>query len=276
VGARGVILRRVMAGEEGTRELLRAWSEAPDSAAIFTDIDGTLAPIVPTPDMAEVPKELRDLLRRLSEKYLLVAGISGRKTEDALDLVGLADVVYFGNHGFEILRDGEVEVVPEALPYLEKVQELEKKAHEELDPLGAFVEDKGITASVHYRNVPPEVGERCVEFVRREGERLGLRITVGRGVVEARPPIRADKGTAVRTLLEEYGPEKAMFIGDDTTDLDAFRELEKLREEGSLKEIQRVGVTSEEGPPEITSEADIVVDGVDGVGKVLRALLDED
>ena len=269
------ILRRVM-GEDGTRELMRAWSEAPDSVAIFTDIDGTLAPIVPTPDMAEVPKELKELLRRLSEKYLLVAGISGRKTEDALDLVGLADVVYFGNHGFEILRDGEVEVVPEALPYLGKVQELEKRAHEELDPLGAFVEDKGITASVHYRNVPPEVGERCVEFVRREGERLGLRITVGRGVVEARPPIRADKGTAVRTLVEEYGPEKAMFIGDDTTDLDAFRELEKLREEGTLKEIQRVGVTSEEGPPEITSEADIVVDGVDGVGEVLRALLDED
>jgi len=265
-----------MASKGGTRELLRAWREAPDSAAIFTDIDGTLAPIVPTPDMSEVPKELKELLRRLSEKYLLVAGISGRKTEDALELVGLADVVYFGNHGFEILRDGEVEVVPEALPYLEKVQELEKRAHEELDPLGAFVEDKGITASVHYRNVPQEVGERCVEFVRREGERLGLRITVGRGVVEARPPIRADKGTAVRTLVEEYGPEKAMFVGDDTTDLDAFRELEKLREEGALREILRVGVASDEGPPEIETEADIVVDGVDGVGEVLRALLRED
>jgi trehalose 6-phosphate phosphatase len=264
-----------MASEERTRELLRAWSQAPDSTAIFTDIDGTLAPIVPTPDMAEVPGEIKDLLRRLSEKYLVVAGISGRKTQDALDLVGLADVVYFGNHGFEILRDGEVEVVPEALPYLERVQELEKRAHEELDPLGAFVEDKGITASVHYRNVPPEVGERCVEFVRREGERLGLRITVGRGVVEARPPIRADKGTAVRTLVEEYRPKKAMFFGDDTTDLDAFRELEKLREEGVLVEFLRVGVTSEEGPPEITSEADIVVDGVDGVGEIFRELLGE-
>jgi trehalose 6-phosphate phosphatase len=269
------ILRRVMVGNEETWKVLRAWSEAPDSAAIFTDIDGTLAPIVPTPDMSEVPEELKELLRHLSEKYLLVAGISGRKTEDALDLVGLADVVYSGNHGFEILRDGEVEVVPQALPYLEKVQELEKRAHEELDPLGAFVEDKGITASVHYRNVSRKVGERCVEFVRREGERLGLRITVGRGVVEARPPIRADKGTAVRTLVEEYGPEKAMFIGDDTTDLDAFGELEKLREEGTLREILRVGVTSEEGPPEITSEADILVDGVDGVGEVLRALLGE-
>jgi trehalose 6-phosphate phosphatase len=264
-----------MVGDDKTRELLRAWSEAPDSVAILTDIDGTLAPIVPTPDMSEVPAEIREHLRRLSEKYLLVAGISGRKTEDALDLVGLEEMVYFGNHGFEILREGEVEVVPAALPYLEKVEELERRAQEELGALGAFVEEKGITASVHYRNAPPEVGEQSVKFVKREGERLGLRITVGRGVVEARPPIRADKGTAVRTLIEEYGPERALFSGDDTTDLDAFRELKKLREEGKLKEILRVGVASEEGPPEITSEADIVVDGVEGVGELLRELLGE-
>jgi trehalose 6-phosphate phosphatase len=262
-----------MRDEAEIRERLQAWREAPGSVAIFTDIDGTLAPIVPTPDMSEVSAELKELLERLSEKYLLVAGISGRKTEDALDLVGLADVVYFGNHGFEILRDGEVKVTPEALPYLEKVQELENNARQELAPLGAFVEEKGITASIHYRNAPPEVGERSVDFVKREGERLGLRITVGRGVVEARPPIRADKGTAVRALVEEYRPERAMFLGDDTTDLDAFRELVELREEGALREILRVGVASEEGPPEITSEADIVVDGVDGVDVVLRALL---
>jgi trehalose 6-phosphate phosphatase len=264
-----------MVGDDKTRELLRAWSEAPNTVAILTDIDGTLAPIVPTPDMSEVPAEIKEHLRRLSERYLLVAGVSGRKTEDALDLVGLADVVYFGNHGFELLREGEVEVVPEALPYLEKVEELERRAQEELGPLGAFVEEKGITASVHYRNAPPEVGERSVEFVKREGERLGLRITVGRGVVEARPPIRADKGTAVRALVEEYGPERAMFIGDDTTDLDAFQELEKLRDEGRLEEILRVGVASDEGPPEITLEADLVVDGVEGVGEIFRELLKE-
>jgi trehalose 6-phosphate phosphatase len=257
-------------------ERLRTWGEEPGSVAVLTDIDGTLAPIVPTPDMSEISEELKDMLRRLSGRYLLVAAISGRKTQDAFGLIGLDDVVYFGNHGFEILRDGEVEVIPEALPYLGSVQELERLAREELAPEGAFVEEKGITASVHYRNAPREVGERSVEFVESEGERLGLRITVGRGVVEARPPIRADKGTAVRTLLEEYRPEKAMFMGDDTTDLDAFRELERLREEGRVREILRVGVASAEGPQEIETEADIVVDGVDGVGRVLKALLGED
>ena len=274
-GGRG-ILRGGMTKRDEIWRRVEAWRRDPGSSAILTDIDGTLAPIVPTPDMSEVSEELRESLRRSSEDYLLLAGISGRGTEDALALVGLADIVYFGNHGFEILRNGEVEVVPEAVPYREKVEELERRAREELEPLGAFVEDKGITASIHYRNTPPEVGEKCVEFVKAEGERLGLRITVGRGVIEARPPIRADKGTAVRALVDEYEPKRAMFIGDDTTDLDAFRELAELRKEGRLEEILRVGVSSEEGPQEIVSEADLVVEGVEGVGELLRALLKEE
>ena len=256
-------------------EQLKIWSREPDTVAVLTDIDGVLAPIVPTPDMSEVPEELRELLRRLNGKYRVVAGVSGRAAEDALRLVGLEEIVYYGNHGFEILRDGALEIVPEAEPYKEKVEELESRAREELGPLGAFVEEKGITASIHYRNVSPEIGERCKEFVEREGERLGLRITVGRGVVEARPPIRADKGTATRKVVEEYKPQKALFMGDDTTDLDAFQELEKLREEGVLTETLRIGVKSEEGPPEIVSEADLVVEGTEGVEEVLRALVGE-
>ena len=242
----------------------------------MTDIDGVLAPIVPTPDMSEVPEELRELLRRLSERCRVVAGVSGRAAKDALRLVGLEEVVYYGNHGFEVLRGGEIEIVPEAAPYEEAVEELERKAREELEPLGAFVEEKGITASIHYRNTSSEVGERCKEFAKREGERLGLRVTTGRGVVEARPPIRADKGTATRKVVEEYEPEKTLFIGDDTTDLDAFRELEALREEGVLSQILRIGVKSEEGPPEIVSEADLVVEGTEGVEEVLRSLLDKE
>ena len=256
-------------------EQLRSWGREPGVAAILTDIDGVLAPIVPTPDMSEVPEELRGLLQRLSESYRVVAGISGRAAKDALRLVGLEEIVYYGNHGFEILRDGKVEIVPEAEPYKKKVEELEEKARAELKPLGAFVEEKGITASIHYRNVSPEVGDRCKEFVEREGERLGLRITVGRGVVEARPPISADKGTATRKVVEEYEPQRALFMGDDTTDLDAFRELDKLREEGVLEQILRIGVKSKEGPPEIVSEADLVVEGTEGVEEVLRALAGE-
>ncbi|CAA9430614.1 MAG: Trehalose-6-phosphate phosphatase [uncultured Rubrobacteraceae bacterium] len=261
--------------DEKALEQLRDWARNPGSAAILTDIDGTLAPIVPTPDAAEVSGELQRLLRRLSGTYRVVAGISGRAALDAFRLVRLKEIVYYGNHGFEVLRDGEVEVVPEAAPYKEKVEELEQRARDELEPLGAFVEEKGITVSVHYRNVSLEIGERCKRLVEREGERLGLRVTIGRGVAEARPPIKADKGTAVRKIVEEYEPTKALFIGDDTTDLDAFRELERLREEGVLRETLRIGVKSDEGPPEIVSEADVAVDGVEGVEEVLRMLTDD-
>src|ERR687886_1452368 len=256
-------------------EQLKRWAHDLRTVAVLTDIDGTLAPIVPTPDLSEVPKELREFLRRLSERCRVVAGISGRAAEEAFKLVGLEEIVYYGNHGFEVLRGSEVEEIPEATPYRAAIEELEEKAREELAPLGAFIEEKGITASIHYRNVSSEVGERCKVFVKREGERLGLRITVGRGVVEARPPVRVDKGTSVRRLIEEYSPERALFIGDDTTDLDAFRELEALREEGVLAETLRIGVKSDEGPSEITSESDLVVEGVEGVKEVLRVLVEE-
>src|SRR5918911_3398722 len=106
---------------------LKSWGRDPGTAAILTDIDGVLAPIVPTPDMSEVPEELRELLRSLSKRYRVVAGISGRAAEDALRLVGLEEIVYYGNHGFEILRNGEIEIVPEAAPYEEAIEELEKR-----------------------------------------------------------------------------------------------------------------------------------------------------
>src|SRR5829696_5068147 len=114
--------------------------------AVLTDIDGVLAPIVPSPDMSEIPEEFRELLRPLSGRCRAVAGASGRAAEDALRLVGLEEVVYYGNHGFEILRDGEVEIIPEAAPYVEAVEELERRAREELDPRGALLGEKGTTA----------------------------------------------------------------------------------------------------------------------------------
>ena len=105
------------------------------------DLDGPLAPIVPTPNTSEVLQRLRDLLRRPSGRLLLVAAVSGRKPDEALKLIGHEDIMYVGNHGFEVLRDGEVRMIPEAIPYLEKVQELENLTRMELAPRSAFVEE---------------------------------------------------------------------------------------------------------------------------------------
>jgi trehalose 6-phosphate phosphatase len=193
-------------------ERLKGWAQERDTVAISTDVDGVLVATVPTPDMSEILEELRELLQRLGVRYRVVAGVSIRTAEDAFRLVRLKELVYYGNHGFEISHSGEVEVIPDVEPYRAATEELEEKALQKLGSLGAFVEEKGITASIHYRNVPPEMSERCKAFVESEGKRLGRRVTVGRGVIEARPPIRANKGTAVRCLIEEYEPEKMLFI----------------------------------------------------------------
>jgi trehalose 6-phosphate phosphatase len=81
-----------------------------------------------------------------------------------------------------------------------------------------------------------------------------------------------DKGAGIRALLDGTGMTAALYAGDDATDLDAFRALEGLEEEGVLRAILRVGVGSEEGPAAITEDADLVVEGPDGVARLLAAL----
>jgi trehalose 6-phosphate phosphatase len=93
-------------------------------------------------------------------------------------------------------------------------------------------------------------------------------------VLELRPPVPFDKGLAVRDLVERSGVRTALFGGDDATDLDAFDALTALVEEGTLDVALRVGVRSEEGPPEIVERADVVVDGVEGFARVLAILAD--
>ncbi|MDQ2967235.1 MAG: trehalose-phosphatase, partial [Actinomycetota bacterium] len=86
-------------------DLLARLAEDPARAALFLDVDGVLAPIVPRPEDARVPDETREELRRLNERYALVACISGRAGADAQRIVGIAELVYVGNHGLEL--DGE-------------------------------------------------------------------------------------------------------------------------------------------------------------------------
>jgi trehalose 6-phosphate phosphatase len=231
---------------------LDALRAEPRSAAIFLDVDGVLAPIVERPEDAAVPDETRDEVRRLNGTYALVACVSGRTSADARRIVGLDDLVYVGEHGLE----------------------LEPSAPRWRDDLRAFaesvewpVEDKGLTLSFHYRGVDDE--EAAEAFLLEVAERArdaGLRPRFGRKVLEVRPPVDASKGTAVRALLEERGLTRALYAGDDATDLDAFHVV------GELELGVRVGVASPESPRGITDEADIVVHSPAELLGVLRTL----
>ena len=92
-----------------------------------------------------------------------------------------------------------------------------------------------------------------------------------------RPPIKIDKGAGIISFLTEVGAgiDTALYVGDDSTDLDAFRALTQLQQEGRLTQTIKVGVGSEEGPSAIAGEADVVVDGPEGVRELLSVLASE-
>jgi trehalose 6-phosphate phosphatase len=223
----------------GADELLAAFRAEPERAAIFLDVDGVLAPIVARPEDAAVPDETRDEVRRLHEKYALVACVSGRTGDDARRIVGIDELVYVGEHGLEL--------EPSAPEWRAAIRAF-------ADSVDWPVEDKGLTLSFHYRGVEDE--EAAETFLLGVAERArdeGLRPRFGRKVLEIRPPVEASKGTAVRFLLQGHGLSRALYVGDDATDLDAFHAL------GELELGVRVGVASAESPRGITEQADVVV-----------------
>jgi trehalose 6-phosphate phosphatase len=234
-------------------DLLARLAEDPTGAALFLDVDGVLAPIVPRPEDARVPDETRDELRRLNERYALVACISGRAGADAQRIVGIPELVYVGNHGLEL--DGE------AAGWGERLQQFLA------DVAWPATENKQLTASLHYRGSENEDATRAaLEDVKARAEREGFVARFGRKVLEVLPPLDVNKGTAVRQLLAERNLSRALYAGDDTTDLDGFRALDGLELE------VRVAVSSDEGPAELREAADLVVANPEEFVSLLRRL----
>jgi trehalose 6-phosphate phosphatase len=235
-------------------KLLAPLAEAPRESALLLDVDGTLAPIVARPELAAVPASARAELERLARRYLLVSCISGRAGEDARRLVGVDGVVYVGNHGLEL--DPRAEELAAAIAGFRNA-------------VGLPVEDKRLSLSYHYRGAPDETSARAMlEGVADRARSAGLDARWGRKVLEIRPPVRADKGTAVRALLERSGARRGLYAGDDTTDLDAFAGLAGAE----LEHAVRVAVASEEGPAELREAADLVVAGPEELAGLLRLL----
>jgi trehalose 6-phosphate phosphatase len=145
---------------------------------------------------------------------------------------------------------------------------------EKLRRLRVRLEDKEAIAAFHWRGVPDEEeGLAAVEDVAEAAEKAGFVPHWGRKVLEIRPPVRIDKGAGIVNLLRDTELAAAVYVGDDVTDLDAFRGLTELREAGRLAYALRVGVRSDESPSALQEEADVLVEGTDGVRELLRALL---
>jgi trehalose 6-phosphate phosphatase len=250
----------------------------PERAALLLDIDGTLAPIVGQPSDARVPENVRQLLTQLSRQYGVVACVSGRRASEARALVSIGTISYLGAHGAELLRAGWTEPIldPRLEDWVQRINEFGRQADtQDLRRLRVRLEDKGAILAFHWRGAPDEEAARAaIDAVAARASALGLRTHWGRKVLEVRPPVQFDKGSGVTAFLAGTDAEAVMYAGDDRTDLDAFRAIVRLAEEGHIATAIRVGVRSEEGPEEIIDEADIVVEGPAGVRDLLRLLVD--
>jgi trehalose 6-phosphate phosphatase len=257
-------------------EALQPLRADPARAAILLDIDGTLAPIVRHADDASVPEPTRTQLIAVAKRYAVVGAISGRRSATARQMVALGTMAYVGNHGAELLAPGgtEVQLDPEIEAYEQTVRAFAEAAYTpELQRLRVRTEDKQAIKAFHWRGAPDEdAAEQAVREIAERAEAEGLAIHWGRKVLEVRPPIEINKGRGVRLLLDGRDLAAGLYVGDDMTDLDAFAGLRGLVEEGVLEAAVCVGVRSEETPPELEEQADLLVDGPLGVRGLLTAL----
>jgi trehalose-phosphatase len=213
--------------------------------AVLLDYDGTLVAIRPRPDLARLTPERRDELRGLGRRAL-VAVVSGRPLAEIRRMVGLPRLVYLGNHGLEIRAHGRTWVHPEAARRAELIAKTVEAVRAGTKGLaGVIVEDKGLTATVHFRLA----ARRHLALIRAVvtdevgRSRGGLIVCRGKKVLEIRPHVPWDKGQGVLEVLRRAGgrrPPFPVYIGDDRTDEDAFR---SLRAKGLTIRVGRGGRT---------------------------------
>jgi trehalose-phosphatase len=225
----------------------------PGEAALFLDIDGVLAPIVARPEDARVPEATRRELSRLGGRYALVACVTGRPSDVAREIVGVDGLTYVGEHGLEL--------DPESARWAERIHGFA------VEVPWVDVEVKPLSVAFHYRTAPDaEEAREQLEAVAAGALDLGFRARWGRMVLEVLPPVDASKGTAVRHLLRTTGLARALYAGDDTTDLDGFAALD------GLETAVRVAIVSPEGPTELGERADVIFGSPEAFRELLQQL----
>jgi trehalose-phosphatase len=200
--------------------------------AFFLDYDGTLTPIVARPEDAYLTGSMQKVLLRLASKHA-VAIVSGRDLNDVKKRVGIDFIYYAGSHGFDISGPGglkrEFPQADAALGLLKKAEQEIKDAVRDIE--GVHIERKHFSLAVHYRNVDVVKKEEVKKTLETHCQAYkGLKIVYGKEVFDLRPDIDWHKGKALLWLKDRMPLDKPIFsfyLGDDTTDEDAFRVLEQ-------------------------------------------------
>ena len=246
-------------------EVLEPFLADPARAAVVTDFDGTLSPIVDVPAEARPVEGAVEALAALAARYGLVAVMSGRPVEFLARLMP-PGVVLSGLYGLEVVRDGVSADHPAAGAWREVVADV-VRASADRGPPGVGVESKGLSLTLHYR-VRPDLEPAVLDWARAQADRSGLELRRAKMSVELHPPIPTDKGTALEALTG--GMAAVCYVGDDRGDLPAYDALDRLA--GAGVTALRVAVASSEAPPELIDRAEVVLDGPPAVVDLFRSL----
>mgnify|MGYP006336040897 FL=1 len=229
-------------------------------AGVALDLDGTLSAIVTRPDLARPVEGARDAIAALTQRYRKVAIVTGRRSEEVAALLDVPHVMYVGLYGFE-------EETPELLTAV--VPLVETAAARVPD---AWIEDKGSSIAVHYRQAPDTDAARAALMVALQpvASESGLEVIEGKMVIELVPRGRPMKGEALERIVGEHELQAVLYAGDDHADLDAFEALDRLAASGV--QVVRVAVRGRETPRSLVDAADIVVEGPAGLVELVRTL----
>jgi trehalose 6-phosphate phosphatase len=246
---------------------ISALAEQPDRTVLLVDFDGSLAPIVEQADDARPLPESVDALADLTAKLGRVGVVSGRPIEFLETHVAIPGLLLVGLYGMQRKLDGHVETDARVEPFLASIalatRELRDRfPHELVEP------KSGIAITLHWRP-QPDLADSMLAAADEVAARHGLGQLRTRMAIELRPPIEIDKGNAVRELVGGF--EVGAFAGDDYGDLPAFAALG----DSSLRSAIRIGVLSDEAPPELREAVDIVVNGPRGLAALLTRLGEE-
>lgn len=233
-------------------------------AGLFTDIDGTISFMAPRPDEASVVPEARAALSEI-ERYLDMTGIvTGRALDMAMGLVQLPSLSYVGNHGLEWRIDGTHEDNPAALAGRGGLQQALATIADSATRLelaqGLLLEDKRLSATVHYRQTPnPErFLEEMLPVLAEVAGTHDLQLVPGRMIMELRPNTGISKGTALRDIVTQYGLKGVVFSGDDISDVEGFEILGAMRDAGTIDALM-IGVVGPETPVRVRDTSDVHV-----------------
>lgn len=264
--------------DAATRErLLRVLALRP--LGLFCDVDGTLSAIASTPETATLLPGVAEQLERARSVFALVAIVSGRSASDARRMVGIPGLLYIGNHGLDSLDEDDktIHIQPEAEQWVRAINHVLATIQAPLMEQypGLRFERKDVTASIHLRGLDdPQAVEGAIYIaVVEAASAKELRVTSGKLVIELRPPLEADKGVAIESFIRTRNLAGALYLGDDQTDIDAFRALRRLTAAGDCQGIA-VAVLASEAPAQLAAEADMTLDSVETTPGFLQWLLD--